>query len=116
MASVPAIGPGAQVIRNNMREARRNGMSRNMATAATYYWFFKMVRNRSRWDYKQFAPTLLTSATSILVQQVRQRVYLKISFLWEQDGLKVMLVHQSLNGGGGIKNRPMAMTQRTSVI
>ncbi|QKJ86843.1 Type IV secretion protein Rhs [Paramixta manurensis] len=56
MASVPAIGPGAQVIRNNMREARRNGMPRNMATAATYYWFYTMVRNRGRWDYKQFDP------------------------------------------------------------
>lgn len=55
MATVP-MGPGAQVIRNNMREARRNGMPRNMATASTYYWFYQMVRNRGRWDYKQFNP------------------------------------------------------------
>lgn len=25
-----------------------------MATASTYYWFYQMVRNRGRWDYKQF--------------------------------------------------------------
>ena len=36
MASVPIPGPGPLVIANNMREARCNGMSRNMATASTY--------------------------------------------------------------------------------
>ncbi|WP_210080899.1 polymorphic toxin type 44 domain-containing protein [Pantoea endophytica] len=53
MASVP-IGPGALIIQNNMREARCNGMSRGMATPATYYWFYQKVRNRGPWDYKQF--------------------------------------------------------------
>ncbi len=37
MASVPTPGPGSIIIANNMREARRHGMSRNMATASTYY-------------------------------------------------------------------------------
>ena len=37
MASVPISGPGSIVIANNMREARLNGMSRNMATPSTYY-------------------------------------------------------------------------------
>jgi hypothetical protein len=35
MASVPISGPGSIVIANNMREARLNGMSRNMATPST---------------------------------------------------------------------------------
>lgn len=53
MASVPMSGPGSNVISDNMREARRNGVSRNMATASTYYWFYQKVRNHGPWDYKQ---------------------------------------------------------------
>lgn len=50
MASVPTPGPGSIIIANNMREARRHGMSRNMATASTYYWFYQKVRNGGPWD------------------------------------------------------------------
>ncbi|MCT4716308.1 polymorphic toxin type 44 domain-containing protein [Enterobacteriaceae bacterium H18W14] len=56
MASVPLAGPGSQVIQNNMREARRHGMSRGMATPGVYYWFYEKVRNHGPWDYKQFNP------------------------------------------------------------
>ncbi|MGS6161461.1 polymorphic toxin type 44 domain-containing protein [Enterobacter mori] len=56
MASVPLSGPGSIVIANNMREARLNGMSRNMATPSTYYWFYQKVRNGGPWDYKKFDP------------------------------------------------------------
>lgn len=56
MASVPTPGPGSVVIDNNMREARRHGYSRNMATASTYYWFYEKVRRGGPWDYKQFDP------------------------------------------------------------
>ena len=56
MASVPRSGPGSIVIANNMREARLNGMSRNMATPSTYYWFYQKVRNGGPWDYKKFDP------------------------------------------------------------
>lgn len=56
MASVPTPGPGSIVIANNMREARRNGMARNMATPSTYYWFYQQVRNGGPWDYKKFDP------------------------------------------------------------
>ena len=38
MRIVP-IGPGVEVVKINMREARRNGMPRNMAALSTYYWF-----------------------------------------------------------------------------
>ena len=56
MASVPTPGPGSIVIANNMREARQKGMSHNMATASTYYWFYQKVRNGGLWDYKKFDP------------------------------------------------------------
>ncbi|KAI3490586.1 hypothetical protein L1887_45423 [Cichorium endivia] len=39
-----------------MREARLHGMSRNMATPSTYYWFYQKVRNGGLWDYKKFDP------------------------------------------------------------
>ncbi|WKZ92212.1 polymorphic toxin type 44 domain-containing protein [Chimaeribacter arupi] len=58
MASIPLSGPvsGSKIIHNNMREACQHGMSRNMATAGTYYWFYQKVRNKGPWDYKQFNP------------------------------------------------------------
>lgn len=56
MASVPLSGPGSIIIYRNMREARQHGMSRNMATPGTYYWFYQKVRNGGPWDYKQFDP------------------------------------------------------------
>ena len=56
MPKVP-MGPGSHIIINNMREARRNGMPRNMALPSTYFWFYRMVRNKGRWDYKQFNPS-----------------------------------------------------------
>lgn len=74
MASVP-IGPGALIIQNNMREARCNGMSRGMATPATYYWFYQKVRNRGPWDYKQFDYNWAAFETSILVPLVERLAY-----------------------------------------
>ncbi|MRS16221.1 type IV secretion protein Rhs [Enterobacteriaceae bacterium RIT691] len=56
MSSVPIPGPGSIVIARNMREARQKGMSRNMATASTYHWFYQKVRRGGPWDYKQFDP------------------------------------------------------------
>lgn len=58
MASPPLVGPssGLQILCNNMKEARSQGYGRNMATAATYYWFYQKVRSRGPWDYKQFNP------------------------------------------------------------
>jgi hypothetical protein len=53
MASVPLSNPGSNIVTDHMREARQKGMSRNMATAGTYYWFYQKVRNGGPWDYKQ---------------------------------------------------------------
>jgi hypothetical protein len=53
MASVPLSGLGSQEIQANMREARRHGTTRNMATPSTYYWFYQKVRNNGPWDYKK---------------------------------------------------------------
>lgn len=53
MASVPLSNPGSNIVSDHMREARQHGMSRNMATAWTYYWFYQKVRNGGPWDYKQ---------------------------------------------------------------
>ena len=44
---------GRRLIHKNMREARINGMSRDMALAQTYYWFYQKARNHGPWDYKQ---------------------------------------------------------------
>lgn len=56
MASIPLIGPGPQIIRNNIAEARRHSYGRNMAPPQTYLWFYQKVRNKGPWDYKQFNP------------------------------------------------------------
>lgn len=54
MAVIPLLPKeGLDLIHKNMREARINGMSRNMALPQTYYWFYQKVRNRGPWDYKQ---------------------------------------------------------------
>ncbi|AJZ91257.1 Rhs-Related protein [Klebsiella michiganensis] len=54
MAVIPIMPrEGAGLIMKNMREARSNGMSRNMALPQTYYWFYQKVRNSGPWDYKQ---------------------------------------------------------------
>lgn len=54
MAVIPIMPrEGTSLIMKNMREARSNGMSRNMALPQTYYWFYQKVRNRGPWDYKQ---------------------------------------------------------------
>lgn len=53
MATPPLTGPGPQVIRDNMAEARRHRSGRNMALPQTYYWFYQKVRNHGPWDYKQ---------------------------------------------------------------
>lgn len=54
MAVIPLLPKeGLGLIHKNMREARINGMSRNMALPQTYYWFYQKVRNRGPWDYKQ---------------------------------------------------------------
>ncbi len=52
MASVPLSNPGSNIVSDHMREARQHGMSRNMATAWTYYWFYQKVRNGGPWDYE----------------------------------------------------------------
>lgn len=78
MPKVP-MGLGAQIIINNMREARRNGMPRNMVLPSTYFWFYRMVRNKGRWDYKQFNPFLLILEISISEPQALLRVSLIIS-------------------------------------
>ena len=44
MASVPLSNPGSNIVTDHMREARQKGMSRNMATAGTYYWFYQKTR------------------------------------------------------------------------
>jgi len=56
MASIPLVGPGPQIIRNNMAEARQHSYGRNMAPPQTYIWFYQKVRNKGPWDYKQFNP------------------------------------------------------------
>jgi len=53
MASIPLVGPGPQIIRNNMAEARQHSYGRNMAPPQTYLWFYQKVRNGGSWDYKQ---------------------------------------------------------------
>lgn len=90
MASVPTPGPGSIVIANNMREARQNGMSRNMATASTYYWFYQKVRNGGPWDYKN----------SIRISQ-----HLAISTSVPQGLLQAFLQRSSLLAGLGSEPR-----------
>lgn len=54
MAVIPLLpNEGRELIHKNMREARINGMSRDMALPQTYYWFYQKVRNDGPWDYKQ---------------------------------------------------------------
>lgn len=54
MAIIPLLpNEGRELIHKNMREARINGMSRDMALPQTYYWFYQKVRNHRPWDYKQ---------------------------------------------------------------
>ncbi|MFE8116922.1 polymorphic toxin type 44 domain-containing protein [Brenneria goodwinii] len=54
MAVIPLMPSGGfPLLHQNMREARRNGMPRGMATPQTYYWFYQRVRNGGPWDYKQ---------------------------------------------------------------
>lgn len=79
MASVPTPGPGSIVIANNMREAREHGMSRNMATPSTYYWFYQKVRNGGPWDYKNSIPISLRLVISTLEPPGLPRVSLQIS-------------------------------------
>lgn len=114
MASVPISGPGSIVIANNMREARLHGMSRNMATPSTYYWFYQKVRNGGPWDYKNSTPILLHLVTSTSEPLVLRQVFLQTSFLWAQVGLKAALARQNLNGGNGTKSRPTGTIQRTN--
>lgn len=53
MVFPPRVGPGAQIIKNNMAEARQHSYGRNMALPQTYLWFYDKVRNHGPWDYKQ---------------------------------------------------------------
>lgn len=114
MASVPISGPGSIVIANNMREARLNGMSRNMATPSTYYWFYQKVRNGGPWDYKNSTHILLHLVTSTSELPVLRQVSLQPSFLWGQAGLKAGQVPQNRNGENGTKSRLTETTQRTN--
>lgn len=55
MAVIPLMPPeGFALVARNIREAKRNGMPRNMATPRVYYWFYQMVRNGGPWDYKRY--------------------------------------------------------------
>lgn len=57
MAVIPFLPPqGIALVLDHMRIARAQGMSRDMATALTYSWFYMKVRNRGPWDYKQNHP------------------------------------------------------------
>lgn len=38
---------------SNLQEAQAKGQPRGMALPHTYLWFYKKVRNRGPWDYKQ---------------------------------------------------------------
>lgn len=38
---------------SNLQEAKEKRQPRGMALPHTYLWFFKKVRNRGPWDYKQ---------------------------------------------------------------
>lgn len=59
MAVIPLLpSKGIPLVLNNMRIARAQGMSRNMATLTTYMWFYSKVKNRGPWDYKQGHPEL----------------------------------------------------------
>lgn len=54
MAVLPILPEeGISLVNKNMREARFHGMSRNMALAQHYYWFYQQVRNHGPWYYKQ---------------------------------------------------------------
>lgn len=116
MASVPIPGPGSIVIASNMREARRQGMSRNMATPSTYYWFYQKVRNGGPWDYKNSIRISQHSVISILGLPALPQVFLQTSFLWAQVGRRAVREPQNPDGGNGTKNLPMEMTLRISAI
>jgi hypothetical protein len=79
MASVPTPGPGS-IIANNMREAREHGMSRNMATPSTYYWFYQKRKS----DYKKFDPYFAAFGNFNLEPPGIPANIL----LWAQDGLE----------------------------
>ncbi len=116
MASVPIAGPGSIVIANNMREARLHGMSRNMATPSTYYWFYQKVRNGGPWDYKKFDPYFAAFGNFNFAPPELLRASPQISFLWAQAGLKAVLAPQNLNGENGTKNHLTGTTRRTNAI
>ncbi|EMM0377931.1 TPA: Rhs-Related protein [Pluralibacter gergoviae] len=59
MAVIPLLPrQGMTLVLEHMRIARAHGMSRNMATALTYAWFYYKVKNHGLWDYKQHHPEL----------------------------------------------------------
>lgn len=92
MASVPTPGPGSIVIVNNMREARQNGMSRNMATASTYYWFYQKSEMADHGIIKNSIRILLLSVISTSVPQGLLQEFLQRSCLWAQVGLSIAQV------------------------
>lgn len=116
MASVPIPGPGSIVIAGNMREARRQGVSRNMATPSTYYWFYQKVRNGGPWDDKKFDPYFAAFGNFNFGLPAPPQVFLQTSFLWAQVGRRIVREPQNPNGGNGMKNLPMEMTLRISAI
>lgn len=114
MASVPLSGPGSIVIANNMREARLNGMSHNMATPSTYYWFYQKSEMAVPGIIKNSTLILLHLVTSTSEPQVLRQVSLQTSFLWAQAGLKAGQVPQNRNGENGTKSLLTETTQRTN--
>lgn len=54
MAIIPILpASGFTLLWKNIREAQGRKMTKNMATPATYYWFYLRVKNGGVWDYKQ---------------------------------------------------------------
>ena len=104
------------VIANNMREARLHGMSRNMATPSTYYWFYQ--------KYEMVVPGITRNSTLILLHLEistseppgLQQEFLQTSCLWALAGLKAALARQNLNGENGTKSRLTGTIQRTNAI
>jgi hypothetical protein len=99
-----------------MREARRQGMSRNMATPSTYYWFYQKVRNGGPWDYKKFDPYFAAfgnfnfGATGTAAGIPANILLMGAG--WAQDRAGT----SKPEWGNGMKNLPMEIPLRISAI
>ncbi|ASV57382.1 type IV secretion protein Rhs [Lelliottia jeotgali] len=116
MAAVPTPGSGSIVIANNMRDARQHGMSRNMATASTYYWFYQKVRNGGPRDYKKFDPYFAAFGNfNFGAAGIAAGIPANILLMgagWAQGRAGT----SKPGWENGMKNHPMAMTRRTNAI